>query len=1298
MPNPEGQEFKPVDIPELPPLPFNPPSLDNFVPTDRLNKERLDFILNTVPEGFLQPREIDLLVSVLCTREKALAFTDAERGSFSREFFPDYEIPVIEHTPWVQDPIRIPRAIEPEVRRLLNEQTAAGKYEYSSASYRSRVFAVAKKGGIRLVQDVQELNKVTVRDAALPPQVDDFAEQCSGRAIYGLADLYAGYNGRTIAVASRPLTTFHSPVGPLRNTALPQGYTNSLPEFQHCTTHVLKEEIPEHGSVFVDDNNMNGPRDTYNNEEIAPGIRRFVYEYATVVDRFLARFIRAGITASGWKFILATPHLEIVGYMVDKDGWHLKHGVVSKILNWPEPSNVSEIRGFLGTAGVGRKWIKGFSLIAKPLTALTRSSNLDFEFGENEREAFETLKQRISEAPVLTAVDYEAAKHVTLLPRVNDDGLLIVAVDSCKNGSGWIILQYHGKEKKPALFGSCTFSETESNYSQPKAELYGVFRALKDLRHRVWGVHFRIDTDAKFLQEMIFNPGDLPNAPMMRWVMYISLFDFELNHVPAEKHQAADGLSRRKRSPFDSDDDDAEAYLDTYINSTEAQYSPPNPIISFRQMAKAYLLGYRTKPRAPYGAYKNARCVDNMTILGLAPPHIRKDFDVGWFSGISYDPAAFDIDRQRGSLIDHSLLKNTDTMTFTGLDFMIRKVPVKITETCRLGDEDVELELTEYRPAYDSSLSEGKPPPCGLDPIYHPRTTIHERRDNQTDYDLVDPNGYIACIDHGFATKEIEMTGMWQEILDYLKDGKLPWYCTEYVDEHRIFVNRTKNFIVHDNRLWRTSRGGKPPRLVITDLNRRRELLAGAHNDVGHRGRDSTYKLLVDRYYWPNMYDGVAYFIRSCNVCQLRSRTRPIIPFSATWNSAILRRFDIDTVHMEKGYGGKRYLMQAIEPSIGWIEARATAKNCAENWARFLYEEIICRFGCIPHFTNDGGPEFKGVSQVLFKQYGAVAVVSSPYHPQGNGTIERAHPTLVNPILKACGTDSTKWPLYVHPALLATRCTTNRMTGYTPYYMLYGKHPILAFEIADRTWDVLDWDQIRTTDDLLAIRAQQILRRDKDVVIALNQQKKARQKSVDDFNLKYSKYLTNNDFELGTWVLAHETWLDNQMGNKGALRWTGPYIVHERRERGGYRLRELDGTVMRDTFAPSRLKIFYYRTDHQTLKTVDRISYAVHKVASGSQENTRPFIQNMFPTVARGSPFPTSVKPGKPLLALNDDLSYYPAFVADNWRVGTHPAIGELAASGKVINSMGRKISHQKIEETNIADLESWAVEYCPTR
>jgi len=77
---------------------------------------------------------------------------------------------------------------------------------------------------------------------------------------------------------------------------------------------------------------------------------------------------------------------------------------------------------------------------------------------------------------------------------------------------------------------------------------------------------------------------------------------------------------------------------------------------------------------------------------------------------------------------------------------------------------------------------------------------------------------------------------------------------------------------------------------------------------------------------------------------------------------------------MEKGYGGKHFLLQAVEAAIGWPEARASSNNDSESWASFIFEEIICRFGCIPFCLIDGGSEFRGAAEILFKQYGIVII------------------------------------------------------------------------------------------------------------------------------------------------------------------------------------------------------------------------------------------------------------------------------------------------------------------------------------
>jgi len=108
------------------------------------------------------------------------------------------------------------------------------------------------------------------------------------------------------------------------------------------------------------------------------------------------------MAASGKKLVLVTPHLHIIRTIISKEGWHLEHGLVSKILKWGPLTSITDVRSFLGTAGVERTWIHGFSFIAKPLTLLTRIVvQPEFYFSPEAQEAQNKLKQLVSMAPIL---------------------------------------------------------------------------------------------------------------------------------------------------------------------------------------------------------------------------------------------------------------------------------------------------------------------------------------------------------------------------------------------------------------------------------------------------------------------------------------------------------------------------------------------------------------------------------------------------------------------------------------------------------------------------------------------------------------------------------------------------------------------------------------------------------------------------------------------------------------------------------------------------------------------------------
>ena len=119
---------------------------------------------------------------------------------------------------------------------------------------------------------------------------------------------------------------------------------------------------------------------------------------------------------------------------------------------------------------------------------------------------------------------------------------MVLAVDSSNMGVGYILMQ-EGEDGRryPSRFGSITWNEREWNYSQAKAELYGLMRALRATRIHIIGVQqLFVEMIAKFVKGMINNPDVQPNATINRWIAAILLSDFKIRHVPVDKHTGAD--------------------------------------------------------------------------------------------------------------------------------------------------------------------------------------------------------------------------------------------------------------------------------------------------------------------------------------------------------------------------------------------------------------------------------------------------------------------------------------------------------------------------------------------------------------------------------------------------------------------------------------------------------------------------------------------------------------------------------------------------------------------------------------
>ena len=588
------QKIKPVytDVPEkfrikrhiigdplkdMPELPRNP---TDFEENGRYTAERKEVIDKLHDEDFLWDEERKLMHNFMMLQEQAFAWEDSERGSFRHDFFPPVEIPTVEHGVWIEKSIPIPRGQLEEFCRVIKKKIDAGVYEPSNSAYRTKFFGVLKKDGksIRLVHSLEPLNAVTIAHSGLPPATDEMASHFAGRACGAVLDLYSGYDHRDLAESSRDFTTFQTPFGALRIVKLPMGWTNSVPIFHDDVTFILRDEIPHVTIPYIDDVPIRGPGSKYlkkdGSYETIPenkGIRRFVWEHFENMNRIVQRLKYSGATISGHKALLCKGEFQVVGHVVSYEGRKPSTDRVGVILRWGPLENVTGVRQFLGTVTYMRMFIKGFTIMARPLTRLLRE-DVEWEWGEKQEASMDAIKHALANCDALRPINYEWGTDV------------ILAVDTSWLAIGIIVYQVdpdNPKKRYVVKYDSIPMNEREARFSQPKRELYGLKRALQKLQYWLLGCRkLVVETDAMYIKGMLSNPGMGPNATINRWIEEILMFHFTLKHVQGLTF-AADGLSRRKPQPGDEECPNPDEGLDEYEppeNHEDWDYNIPQPL------------------------------------------------------------------------------------------------------------------------------------------------------------------------------------------------------------------------------------------------------------------------------------------------------------------------------------------------------------------------------------------------------------------------------------------------------------------------------------------------------------------------------------------------------------------------------------------------------------------------------------------------------------------------------------------------------------------------------------------------
>ena len=404
------------------------------------------------------------------------------------------------------------KLIEEELEKMLEAQVI----EPSESPWSSPVVLVTKKDGSpRFCVDYRKLNSVTVRDCWPLPNINDCLDSLSGACWFSTMDLASGYWQCEIDEADRSKTAFVTHKGLFQFNVLPMGLTNAPATFERLMERVLQGLQWEKCLLYLDD------------------IVAFGGDFDQAMQNLqsvFSRLLEANLKLKPRKCMLFQKQVSFLGHVVDAEGVQCDPKKIEAVKCWDIPTNVTEVRSFLGFANYYRRFIKSFAQIASPLTNLTHKGKV-FIWSKECQDAFDCLIGKLVQAPVLS------------YPSRDETDLFILDTDASDIGLGAVLSQKQNGVERVIAFGSKTLSKSQRRYCTTYKELLAVVFFVKQYRHYLLGRRFLVRTDHSSLRWLL-NFKDSEGL-IGRWLMSLQNFNFEIEHRKGVLHTNADGLSRK---------------------------------------------------------------------------------------------------------------------------------------------------------------------------------------------------------------------------------------------------------------------------------------------------------------------------------------------------------------------------------------------------------------------------------------------------------------------------------------------------------------------------------------------------------------------------------------------------------------------------------------------------------------------------------------------------------------------------------------------------------------------------------
>ena len=434
-------------------------------------------------------------------------------GDLGRTDLVKHHIDTGDSQPIRQPPRRLPLEKNKEAIQVVETLQEQGLIEPSDSPWASPVVLVRKKNGNwRFCVDYRKLNDVTRKDAYPLPRIEDTLETLADMSLFSTLDLRSGYWQVELNPADKPKTAFAVERGLWQFRVMPFGLCNAPATFERLMDRVLAGLPLTTALVYIDD--------------ILVPARSFeqgIENLRNVFDRLRA----AKLKLAPEKCWLFREEVAYLGHTISRTGISTDPSKIEAVRSWPRPTNMMELRSFVGLCSYYRRFVPHFADIARPLYHVTTQKL--FSWSTEAEAAFLTLKQALTSAPILG------------YPR--PEGQLILDTDASNFAVGAVLSQVQDSEERVLAYYSQVLNQQERNYCVTRRELLAVVKAVSHFHHYLYGHHFHTRTDHAALR-WLFSFRH-PEGQLARWLERLQEYDFTIQYRPGIAHTNADAMSRR---------------------------------------------------------------------------------------------------------------------------------------------------------------------------------------------------------------------------------------------------------------------------------------------------------------------------------------------------------------------------------------------------------------------------------------------------------------------------------------------------------------------------------------------------------------------------------------------------------------------------------------------------------------------------------------------------------------------------------------------------------------------------------